>query len=466
VIHRTWPTRLCLVLTDAAAISAATALAVLLRWWAGGHYQPADYLHLVPGIALFLAVLWREGLYADLPPNPADELRRIAAGVTVAFLVLAAGTFLLRGAERYSRTVFFLAWAFSLAAVPVARGCLRHLCARRAWWGLPVIVLGAGRTAEMLIRALQRNPGLGLKAVALVDDDPAKLGTTVNGVPVVGAVAEAPERAAALGVRCAVAAMPGAEPQRLLQLWRDLGPRFPHLVVIPGLFGFASLWVEAKDLGGILGLEVRQSLLMAGPRAAKRLLDLALVLLFLPFLGLLVLAFAVLIRCDGRGPVFYSQRRLGRDGREFPAWKFRTMRPDADQVLAEVLARDPALRAEWERDHKLRDDPRVTRVGRILRVTSLDELPQLWNVLAGQMSLVGPRPIVQAEVAKYGEFYPLYQRVRPGITGLWQVSGRNNTTYEERVGLDAYYVRNWSPWLDLWILARTVKTVVLREGAY
>jgi Undecaprenyl-phosphate galactose phosphotransferase WbaP len=466
MIDRTWPTRVCLMLGDAAAITAVTALAVVLRWWGGGSYHLIDYLHLLPGVALFVAVLWREGLYDDLPPNPADELRRIAGGVTIAFLILAAATFLLRGAERYSRTVFFLAWLFSLVAVPLVRGCLRHLFARRPWWGLPVIVLGAGRTAELLIRALQRNPGLGLKAVALVDDDPAKQGTTLCGVPVVGVVAEAPARAAERGIRCAVAAMPGAEPRRLLHLWSELGPRFPHLVVIPGLFGFASLWVEAKDLGGILGLEVRQSLLMAGPRFAKRLLDLVLVLAFLPFLGLLVLLFALLIRCDGRGPVFYSQRRLGREGREFKAWKFRTMRPDADQVLAEVLARDPALRAEWEKDRKLRDDPRVTRIGRILRVTSLDELPQLWNVLCGEMSLVGPRPIVQAETAKYGDFYPLYERVRPGITGLWQVSGRNNTTYEERVGLDAYYVRNWSPWLDLWILARTVKTVLLREGAY
>lgn len=142
------------------------------------------------------------------------------------------------------------------------------------------------------------------------------------------------------------------------------------------------------------------------------------------------------------------------------------MRVDAEQVLESYLASDPTLRAEWERDHKLKQDPRVTWVGNILRKTSLDELPQLWNVLVGDMSLVGPRPIVDAEKEKYGASFSLTSRVMPGITGLWQVSGRNNTTYERRVSLDAYYARNWSLWFDVYILLRTIKTVVRREGAY
>lgn len=139
---------------------------------------------------------------------------------------------------------------------------------------------------------------------------------------------------------------------------------------------------------------------------------------------------------------------------------------DADEVLKEYLEKHPELREEWERDQKLRSDPRVTRIGRILRQTSLDELPQLWNVLRGEMSLVGPRPIVQDEVIKYGEKFALYIKVKPGMTGLWQVSGRNDTTYQERVNLDTYYIRNWSLWLDLYILARTAWVVLTRKGAY
>ena len=142
------------------------------------------------------------------------------------------------------------------------------------------------------------------------------------------------------------------------------------------------------------------------------------------------------------------------------------MHADADWLLTQHLQDNSELRWEWEQDHKLRSDPRVTRVGRFLRATSLDELPQLWNVFRGEMSLVGPRPIVDEEIPKYGQVYKLYQRVTPGISGLWQVSGRSNTTYEERVALDAYYVRNWSVWLDLVILARTVGGVIFRRGAF
>jgi Undecaprenyl-phosphate galactose phosphotransferase WbaP len=202
------------------------------------------------------------------------------------------------------------------------------------------------------------------------------------------------------------------------------------------------------------------------PRLVKRAFD-----LFAACAGLIVLApfFAVagwLIRRTTSGPVFYSQPRRGLNGRVFRAWKFRTMAADAERVLALHLAANPGLKREWERDHKLKRDPRVTAVGRFLRKTSLDELPQLWNVLRGEMSLVGPRPIVDDEIAKYGAKYALYKRVRPGISGLWQVSGRNNTTYEERIGYDEYYVRNWSPWLDLYILGRTVKVVLTGDGAY
>ena len=163
--------------------------------------------------------------------------------------------------------------------------------------------------------------------------------------------------------------------------------------------------------------------------------------------------------------MLYGQKRIGRNGGEFRAWKFRSMVQDAERVLEDYLARHPEMAEEWQRHHKLRNDPRVTRIGRFLRKTSLDELPQLWNVLTGEMSLVGPRPIVRQELQKYGDAIELYLRVRPGITGLWQVSGRSNTTYDERIRLDEHYVRNWSVWLDIFVLGETIKTVLRAEGA-
>jgi lipopolysaccharide/colanic/teichoic acid biosynthesis glycosyltransferase len=181
----------------------------------------------------------------------------------------------------------------------------------------------------------------------------------------------------------------------------------------------------------------------------------------MPLLSIL----AILVKLDG-GPIFYGHRRVGFGGREFRCWKFRTMVRDADRVLNDLLARDPEARAEWERDFKLRRDPRVTWVGRVLRATSLDELPQLANVLRGEMALIGPRPIVEAEIPRYGRHIDAYFSCRPGITGLWQVSGRNDVSYRSRVLLDREYARHRSPLLDLRILGRTVMVVLRGRGAY
>jgi Undecaprenyl-phosphate galactose phosphotransferase WbaP len=223
---------------------------------------------------------------------------------------------------------------------------------------------------------------------------------------------------------------------------------------------------SSRHGGCVSGVGTPNAALLITLYAGKRLADIGAALCLL-LLGLpLMLAVAAAVRIGGPGPVLYGHRRVGRRGRFFTAWKFRTMRPDGDDVLRRHLKLEPAARAEWERDRKLRHDPRVTPVGRVLRRLSLDELPQLWNVLRGEMSLVGPRPVTEDEARRYGEGFRLYAGVRPGITGLWHVSGRNGTTYEERVELDLYYVRHWSPWLDARILAKTVPVVALGKGAY
>jgi Undecaprenyl-phosphate galactose phosphotransferase WbaP len=288
----------------------------------------------------------------------------------------------------------------------------------------------------------------------------------LHGVPVIGGMALAPKLARKRHIPYAIVAMPGVARHRLLYVIEQYGSGFAHLLIIPDLFEFASLWVSAKDMGGVLGLEVRQRLLLPGPRFAKFLIDLIATLLGGFILLPMIVIIALLIKLDSPGPIFYGQTRLGQRGEEFKAWKFRTMVQNADRVLKDYLEAHPEMNEAWQRDQKLRYDPRVTRVGRFLRRTSLDELPQLWNILRGEMSLVGPRPIVEEEIPRYKDKFSLYTKVVPGLTGLWQVSGRNNITYEERVSLDAYYVRNWSVWLDVYILARTIWVVVTGEGAY
>lgn len=197
----------------------------------------------------------------------------------------------------------------------------------------------------------------------------------------------------------------------------------------------------------------------------KRLLDIAISLLALIFLAPLMIMLAAAVWFGDRGPIFYGQTRIGRSGRTFRCLKFRTMVVDADERLAQLLRSDPMAAAEWRRDRKLRRDPRITSIGRFLRKTSLDELPQLLNILRGEMSLVGPRPIVSAEVEKYGDAFAYYTAVRPGLTGLWQVSGRNDASYDERVRLDTHYAQCWSVAGDLKIVLLTFPAL-LGKGAY
>ena len=216
----------------------------------------------------------------------------------------------------------------------------------------------------------------------------------------------------------------------------------------------------------MLGSEASVQLFSLRPRLLKVTLDKVLVALVGIVCLPLILLISLLVFCSSSGPIFYHQPRIGRDSKLFKIWKFRSMVTDADEVLAQYLACHPHLQEDWDQNQKLKDDPRITRIGKFLRRTSLDELPQLWNVLKGEMSMVGPRPITEEEVWRYEDKFDDYLQVRPGITGLWQVSGRNNLTYFERVDLDTYYVRNWSARLDIYILIRTIKVVLVGDGAY
>jgi Undecaprenyl-phosphate galactose phosphotransferase WbaP len=201
-------------------------------------------------------------------------------------------------------------------------------------------------------------------------------------------------------------------------------------------------------------------------RVVKRAIDITLVLAMVPVLIPILLIVAASVMFSSPGPVFYSHRRIRRNGEFFSMWKFRTMCQNSAEVLEQYLSSHPQARAEWSKSHKLKSDPRITSVGSFLRRYSLDELPQMWNVLTGQMTLVGPRPIVAAEVEKYGDCFGCYCRVKPGLTGLWQVSGRSTLTYDERVALDCEYVEHWSLRRDFVILMKTFMSVVNQDGAF
>jgi undecaprenyl-phosphate galactose phosphotransferase len=215
-----------------------------------------------------------------------------------------------------------------------------------------------------------------------------------------------------------------------------------------------------------MALYVKNKLLLTTERGIKLIFDKTLsIVLFILFLPILLPLYAISYISSGGHPI-YKQVRIGKGGKLFKIYKFRTMKIDADEILEEILESDPILKAEWESEFKLKDDPRITKIGKILRRTSLDELPQIYNVFQGKMSLVGPRPIIEDEIEKYDEYFDYFKAVKPGITGLWQVSGRNDISYEERVRLDVWYVRNWSMELDIMILVKTAAIILTRKGSY
>jgi len=478
-------------------LAAAKCLAALPG---GALFVASDRLvYLLPVLGATLAML---GLYPGIGMSPIMELRKLSLATTsLVAAVVGIGMF---SSLPMAPTLLFasLLWPLLLVALPLVRWAARSLLARCLWWGEPVLIFGGGPLAMRLHETLSRDTARGMRSLGIIDELHAywRLADEPNNGAAIGEDRQtdgdresdgylgppeiASEIAAKHGVQWAILAAPTPQaawvdpaerlavaaqtPQASLlkneHTIRCLN-RIPNRLMI-GAIGLPSLWTQSRECGGAAAMHVSERLLMPWPRLVKRTMDLVLSLgvgvLVLPLLVLL----GAMVAVTSRGPIFYAHERIGQDQRRFRVWKFRTMVQDADACLARCLEQDAALQHEWRQNHKLQHDPRITWIGRILRSTSLDELPQLWNVVRGDMSLVGPRPIIEGEIEKYQQRYRLYTRVRPGITGMWQISGRNSTTYQQRVELDSYYVRNWSPWLDAYILARTVRTVLLREGAY
>ena len=449
------------VLLAALVWQAASAVQAV---WGVSEISGVAAFSVLPNIVIWVGLRAMLGLYPGYGLHAPEELRRGTYAVASALAITVVFAVALHVGDLLSRLLAFGGFAGLALTAPFVRHFAKRGIMKLGLWGKPVMILGAGETGGRVVSALLKERGLGFVPAAVFDDRAPEEGN-VSGVPYGGTLEDAEWAAQLYGIDTAIVAMPRADRSRLGEIIDWAGLRFGRVVVVPELGEVTNSTVVARDLAGIFGVEIKQNLLNPSARRAKRALDLFGAIVGGAAISPLLLAIAVLVRLDSPGPAFYGQHRQGTGGGTFRCWKFRTMCLDAEKALEEYLQDDPVLRAEWEHDQKLRDDPRVSRVGRFLRRTSLDELPQLWNVLRGEMSLVGPRPIVEAEIPRYDAMYDLYLRVTPGISGLWQVSGRNDTNYEERVALDAYYVRNWSVWLDLVILARTISAVFHGHGA-
>ena len=457
-----------IVIADLLALCVAVTIAVTGRELFHAQHHPQEYLVYAPGLAVFGIVFCFSGLYPGIAMNIIVEFRLIIRSVSIGFLLFIVTTVFLRGQLLASRMVLVGIWALAVVLIPTSRRIVRGWCCRYTWWGIPTVILAEETTGRDFLEMISRHPRLGLRPIAVLtdrSDHTQDLDRSLQDV-VQGPYTLAKELARPFNYIYAVIAAPSLSASEVKLLFDEYIDHFSSILVVPDLFGLASLSVPQRDIGGVLALQMDNRLSYVIPRFVKRLFDITISGAVL--IGLLPLFFALYasVRLSSKGPAFYGHVRVGHDGARFRVWKFRSMVQEAEAVLQTHLDNDPSLRAEWEATHKLMRDPRVTAVGNVLRRFSLDELPQIWNVFVGEMSLVGPRPIVQSEVHRYGSAYNQYCRVKPGITGLWQISGRNNTTYELRTQIDDYYVRNWSMSMDLFVLVRTVKAVLLPTGAY
>jgi Undecaprenyl-phosphate galactose phosphotransferase WbaP len=430
-----------------------------------GGINSKSFVTYWPYLPIFVLIIWIMKLYPGIALAPAEETR----GFTIASFLAHVGINVSRYIELEKIDSIFVAFIFSFIFSPIilmiCRDIMHSLIFRFNIKGIPAVIFGGGTTGRLIIERMLNAKKIGYEPVLILDDNP-ECGDSYRGIPIIHDTRLGPEIVKRYNIKMAIVAMPNTDQAEMTHMINYSVSSFRYNVLIPDFFSINNIWMAVRDFDGVLGFATSHRLKMYWNLAIKRFQDLLLVslggLLILPLLLLIALA----IKISSPGPVLYGHRRLGLNGKHFKAYKFRSMVADAEKKLESVLDADARLKEEWEASHKLKDDPRVTKIGKLLRRTSFDEFPQLINILKGEMSLVGPRPVTDPEIEKYGENSRRVLTVKPGLTGLWQVSGRSDTDYVERVSYDLYYLQSWSVWLDLWILYCTPGAIFKGKGAY
>lgn len=431
------------------------------------HYLLIWWLPLI-----FIFFIAYEGLYTRRQPLW-DEVESLMKAMTMAFLMALAVVSLGKISAQVSRIVLVLFWLFSLFISPILRLWGKRVLYDADLWGEQILILGAGDAGKALAEGLERERTMGYKIVGFLDDDPEKRerGIEVHGrvCNVFGRLNQFEEIVRELGINTVAVAIPTLRAEALRELVNMVHAGVKNVLLVPELKGITLLNSELSHLFAeqLFLLKIRNNLKSPVNKFIKRFFDLLTSSVLLLLLFPLLVIIALMIRIESQGGSFYIHERWGRDGRIFKCMKFRSMFSNADERLCEFLAQHPEAQKEWNEFKKLKGfDPRVTKIGRLLRKTSLDELPQILNVIKGEMSLVGPRPYLPREKDEMGRFFSTILTAKPGMTGWWQVSGRNILSFEQRLLLDAWYVQNWSLWLDIMTLIKTLKVVLKREGAY
>jgi len=427
-----------------------------------------NYTVFLPFILLLFAFM---GLYPGIMIPAAEQVKKYTIStffgfsVIVSFVLVSSLTeadpaaFMKKNSGSiYIILAFSLAFVMSMFLLPTFREFAKRKFSKFSWWGVPAVIYCTGNSADEVINKLNRNKYLGYKPAVIIDASLNDAGMK-DGIPVFPPNDEIIESIHNYNIKQAIICDYHGEISSIMTSYR-------YTIAVSKSQSSFTCSQQLKDIAGIIGFASTHNLTFKTNLFIKRLLDIGLILFFSPILIPVFIILIILTKLTSRGPVFYGHKRVGKNGKEFKCWKFRSMCIDADKKLEEILANNPEMRAEWEKDRKFTNDPRVTKFGKFLRKTSLDELPQLINILIGQMSFVGPRPVTEPELEKYGPYKDYVLSVLPGLSGMWQTSGRSDTEYEERISLDSYYIQNWSVWLDLWILIKTVYVVLKGRGAY
>jgi exopolysaccharide biosynthesis polyprenyl glycosylphosphotransferase len=462
------------VITDILLIN----LAFLVAYWLRYELQlfrtvdPANdvpYSVYLPMVAVMTVILVltnkREGAYDVRRGRPFfDDLYSLLNATTTAIMLMVVLVFFYRRLF-YSRIIFIYAGILILVLLGFARLIRNMVLTRMRASGKGVdrvLIIGAGEVGRTVMRNLIAQPELGYRVIGFLDDDPVKSGADIGPIRALGALDALPEAVRDNQIDQVIITLPWQYHRKVIRLVTEAEQSGVRARVVPDLFQLSLGGVDVEAINGIPLISVKGSALTGLNRTLKRIVDVAIsataLALISPLWGLIAFA----IKLDSPGPVLFRQERIGLGGNPFTVFKFRSMRVDAEEQLARLRELNEASGPLF----KVRDDPRRTRVGRFIRRTSLDELPQLINVLRGEMSIVGPRPGLASEVAKYQDWHRKRLAVLPGITGLWQVSGRSELTFDEMVMLDIYYAENWSLGLDLRIMIRTIPQVIFGDGAY
>ncbi len=463
-----------LVVGDTLAVVAAYEIATAFVYRAGGAASSVLPLYLTQAfwaVAIWPLVFWAIGLYdRKIDLSVIDQWPKLAAGVSVATMlrltvvILASG--LLGQDNLLGYQVAVLAWAMALVLLPVERMIVRYLQSRARLRGATekrTLIIGAGHVAVLMADKMIRNPRLGLTPVGFLDPDPMTLPERDKlGLPMYTDVRDLERILRNEQVNHALVAFSSDGFCKIFEIIERCCDCGVDVSVVPRFFEISAADPKTDEIEGVPVMTLQRTTLTPGLAFAKRAMDLVLGTLILIVSLPVQAVVAVSIVLDTPGPILHGQERIGKDGRPFTMYKFRSMVNGAGRKKDELLKLNEATGPIF----KMQSDPRVTRVGRFIRRFSLDELPQIYNVLKGDMSLVGPRPPLPREVAEYTDWDTKRLRVTPGITGLWQVLGRSELTFDEMVSLDLNYIWNWSPWLDFSIMARTVGAVVHGRGAY